>query len=74
MSDEPMVRVGGLWMNKTGAVLSGPWGSVRLVAFRNDRKTSEKSPDWTLYLQQQPPRSTDAASPTRQVKPDTEEW
>lgn len=71
------VRVGGLWMNPAGNCLSGTWGGLRLVAFLEREKKSDRSPDWVLYLEEEP-REQDGkgapprAAPAQRVSPRTE--
>lgn len=45
------VRVGGLWQGKSG-VLSGNMGPLRIVIFPEKKKKSDKSPDFTLWLEE----------------------
>lgn len=50
------VRIGGLWQNPAGTVISGTWGGNRIVIFPNKEKRGDKSPDFTMYLEELPPK------------------
>lgn len=54
------IRVGGLWQNAAGTVISGTWGGNRIVIFPNREKKGEKSPDFTMYLEELPPKDDKA--------------
>lgn len=43
-------ELGALWEKETsrGTMLSGTINGVKVVAFRNDRKTSDNQPDWRV--------------------------
>lgn len=49
----PLVFISGLWENisKDGRqYLSGRLGPVRLVLFKNQRRTKTSDPDWLAYV------------------------
>ena len=47
-------ELGALWIKESarGEFLSGTINGVRVVCFRNDRKTSDKQPDWRVLKAQ----------------------
>lgn len=52
-SNQKMVNIGGLWVNKTNAgeiYLSGYLNGARLLIFKNNFKEHEKQPDYVMYV------------------------
>lgn len=58
MSEEKgkMITLSGLWKSKSGTSLSGTLGGARLVIFKNNKKTSDKQPDFYLAIAEQQKR------------------
>lgn len=56
------VRIGGLWMNDAGTVMSGNVGGMRLVIFLNQKRDESKpnSPTHTAYWEELPPKDDKA--------------
>lgn len=53
--DSKLLNVTGLWISegKDGSTyLSGPMGSVRILIFKNKKKSSDKHPDYYLCFGQ----------------------
>ena len=52
MSETPKNEdeLGALWVTSSarGAYMTGPINGVKVVVFKNDRKTSDKQPDWRV--------------------------
>ena len=48
---KPRVRIGGLWLGKSG-VITGNIGGLRMVIFPEKDKKSERSPDFTAYFEE----------------------
>jgi hypothetical protein len=54
-----MIRAGGLWRNQDrngNTYLAGNLGGVRVIVFMNREKKGEKSPDATLYFDENKPK------------------
>ena len=48
-----LLRVGGLWKEetKTGdTYLSGSWGGVKILVFKNSHKSEDRHPDYNMFL------------------------
>lgn len=63
-----MLQLGGLWVNesKSGTkYMTGYFGNLKLMIFRNNYKSEDKHPDYVMYLAEKPrdTRSDDAPSP-----------
>lgn len=59
-----MHNVSGLWkkVSKGGKTyLSGQIGPIRVLIFRNEKKTREEQPDWVLYFDFAEPKPKDAS-------------
>lgn len=57
MSNQPMLTLGGLWVNedKNGnKFMSGTLGMLRLLIFKNTNKQSDKSPDYWIKVVEKP--------------------
>jgi len=55
MADSSLVKIASLWRNqdKNGTVyLSGYLGDAKILIFQAKNKTSEKSPDYHVYVAQ----------------------
>jgi hypothetical protein len=51
------VRIGGLWANESGSVMSGNVGGMRLVIFPNSyRGDNPKAPTHVAYWEELPPK------------------
>lgn len=50
MSD--MIKVTGLWINDSNGkkYMSGTMGTLKVLIFKNERKESDKHPDYTMYF------------------------
>jgi hypothetical protein len=60
-SDRPMVRLGGLWRRKSRAgveYLGGSLGNGELLVFRNDRRRSDRDPEYTIFVAERRERET----------------
>lgn len=56
-SENPMLQLGGLWVNdsKNGnKYMSGYLGNLKIMVFRNNYKTEDKHPDYVMYLTEKP--------------------
>lgn len=86
MAENNLVKITGLWLNESQAgnkYFSGSMGSAKVLIFKNNNKTEEKQPDYTMYLappqqQQQQPAQQDSlgygapqqsAAPQQQAQP-----
>jgi uncharacterized protein (DUF736 family) len=54
MSTNDPNEIGALWLKESqrGEYMTGTINGVRVVCFRNDRKSSEKQPDWRVLKSQ----------------------
>lgn len=76
MSDNNnLVRLGGLWLNKTASgkqYMAGNLGpGAKLLVFRNERKTNAGQPDYILYVTAKQPDNAQAS--TQQAQPELDE-
>ena len=66
-----MVRIGGLWLNKSQSgvsYMSGTFGTAKLLVFRNTRKEEGSSaPDYNLYIAEK--REDKSTSPSSDTGP-----
>lgn len=63
--DNNLIRIGGLWINKTKdnvQYLSGNWGSsIKILVFKNKNKRSDsKDPDYQIFLAPNEPKQMQA--------------
>lgn len=63
MSPKDPNELGALWEKSSsrGGYMTGTINGVAVVVFRNDRKTSEKQPDWRVLKSQ--PKTAATARP-----------
>lgn len=66
MSEQNPDELGALWERESarGLYMTGTINGVKVVVFKNTKKTQEKQPDWRVLISKPKP---DASEPVRQA-------